>query len=190
MRNPTDDDSRRDKRVVRLRTEWMPYTASRPQIGASRSSAKEGCSWLRNRRDPGCATRCHSRVTRPAVLRARCTADARACGRGCLHRDHRRRDLLLPAGPHSRHLARAHSAPRRTTRSSAPTRRRSWASVRSRSSRRSASTRSTGCASSSSTSGAWAPRYQRLMFWIVIVLWIVLLAGFFPRHLSHVFGGE
>jgi succinate dehydrogenase / fumarate reductase cytochrome b subunit len=32
-------------------------------------------------------------------------------------------------------------------------------------------------------------RYQRLMFWIVIALWIVLLAGFAPRHLMHVFGG-
>jgi succinate dehydrogenase / fumarate reductase cytochrome b subunit len=32
-------------------------------------------------------------------------------------------------------------------------------------------------------------RNHRLMFWIVIVLWIVLLLGFAPRHLMHVFGG-
>lgn len=31
-------------------------------------------------------------------------------------------------------------------------------------------------------------RYQRLMFYIVIALWLILLAGFTPRHLSHVFG--
>ncbi|HWH25267.1 MAG TPA: succinate dehydrogenase, cytochrome b556 subunit [Pseudolysinimonas sp.] len=36
----------------------------------------------------------------------------------------------------------------------------------------------------------WGTRRQRLMFWIVIGLWIVLLAGFLPRHLMHVFGGE
>ena len=33
------------------------------------------------------------------------------------------------------------------------------------------------------------PRYHKLMFVIVILLWIVLLAGFVPRHLMHVFGG-
>lgn len=32
-------------------------------------------------------------------------------------------------------------------------------------------------------------RYQRVMFWIVIALWLVLLAGFIPRQLMHVFGG-
>ena len=32
-------------------------------------------------------------------------------------------------------------------------------------------------------------RYQRAMFWIVIVLWVVLLAGFVPRQLSVIFGG-
>ena len=32
-------------------------------------------------------------------------------------------------------------------------------------------------------------KYQRSMFWIVIVLWILLLVGFLPRHLMHVFGG-
>lgn len=34
----------------------------------------------------------------------------------------------------------------------------------------------------------WGTRYQRIMFYSVIVLWIVLLAGFAPRHLSHIFG--
>jgi len=32
-------------------------------------------------------------------------------------------------------------------------------------------------------------RHQRLLFWIVIGLWLVLLAGFIPRQLMHVFGG-
>jgi succinate dehydrogenase / fumarate reductase cytochrome b subunit len=32
-------------------------------------------------------------------------------------------------------------------------------------------------------------RHQKAMFWIVIVLWILLLIGFLPRHLMHVFGG-
>ncbi len=32
-------------------------------------------------------------------------------------------------------------------------------------------------------------KHQRAMFWIVIVLWILLLAAFLPRHLMHVFGG-
>jgi len=35
----------------------------------------------------------------------------------------------------------------------------------------------------------WNAKYQRAMFWAVIVLWIVLMAGFTPRHLMHVFGG-
>lgn len=34
------------------------------------------------------------------------------------------------------------------------------------------------------------PRVQRAMFWIAIGLWVILLAGFLPRHLMHVFGGE
>jgi succinate dehydrogenase / fumarate reductase cytochrome b subunit len=34
------------------------------------------------------------------------------------------------------------------------------------------------------------PRIQRLMFWVVVVVWLGLLAGFVPRHLLHVFGGE
>jgi succinate dehydrogenase / fumarate reductase cytochrome b subunit len=33
-------------------------------------------------------------------------------------------------------------------------------------------------------------RIQRLMFWIVVALWLVLLAGFVPRQLMHIFGGE
>ena len=33
-------------------------------------------------------------------------------------------------------------------------------------------------------------KYQRVMFWIVIALWVLLLIGFLPRHLMHVFGGE
>ncbi len=31
-------------------------------------------------------------------------------------------------------------------------------------------------------------RHHRLMFWIVIALWILLLAAFVPRHLINVFG--
>nr|WP_255409811.1 succinate dehydrogenase, cytochrome b556 subunit [Leucobacter sp. OH1287] len=31
-------------------------------------------------------------------------------------------------------------------------------------------------------------KYQRVMFWIVIVLWVILMAGFTPRHLMNVFG--
>jgi len=31
-------------------------------------------------------------------------------------------------------------------------------------------------------------RYQRAMFWTVIVLWVVVMAGFAPRHLMNVFG--
>ncbi|MCU1639374.1 MAG: sdhC [Microbacteriaceae bacterium] len=33
------------------------------------------------------------------------------------------------------------------------------------------------------------PKYHKLMFVVVILLLIVLLAGFVPRHLMHVFGG-
>jgi len=32
-------------------------------------------------------------------------------------------------------------------------------------------------------------RYQKQMFWGVIVLWVILMAGFVPRQLMHVFGG-
>lgn len=31
------------------------------------------------------------------------------------------------------------------------------------------------------------PQYQRVMFWIVIVLWIIVMAGFAPVQLIHVF---
>ncbi len=37
---------------------------------------------------------------------------------------------------------------------------------------------------------SWGTKYQRSLFWIVVVLWVLLLAGFVPRHLMHVFGGE
>jgi succinate dehydrogenase / fumarate reductase cytochrome b subunit len=33
------------------------------------------------------------------------------------------------------------------------------------------------------------PKYHKLMFTLVLVLWAVLLVGFVPRHLMHVFGG-
>ena len=38
----------------------------------------------------------------------------------------------------------------------------------------------------------WAKgaRYQRAMLWVVIGLFVVTMAGFLPRHLMHVFGGE
>ncbi len=32
-------------------------------------------------------------------------------------------------------------------------------------------------------------KHQRLMFWIVVALWIVLLIGFVPRQFANVFGG-
>ncbi len=35
----------------------------------------------------------------------------------------------------------------------------------------------------------WGTKHQRLMFWIAIAIWLVLLAGFIPRQLSHIFGG-
>ena len=31
-------------------------------------------------------------------------------------------------------------------------------------------------------------KYQRTMFWIVIVLWVIVMLGFAPRHLMNVFG--
>jgi succinate dehydrogenase / fumarate reductase cytochrome b subunit len=31
-------------------------------------------------------------------------------------------------------------------------------------------------------------KYQAVLFWVVIALWIVTLAGFVPRHLANVFG--
>jgi len=35
----------------------------------------------------------------------------------------------------------------------------------------------------------WGTKHQKLMFYIVIVLWALLLIGFIPRQLSHIFGG-
>ncbi len=32
-------------------------------------------------------------------------------------------------------------------------------------------------------------KYQKVLFWIVIALFVVFMAGFLPRHLSNVFGG-
>ena len=32
-------------------------------------------------------------------------------------------------------------------------------------------------------------RHHKALFWVAIALWIVLLAGFIPRQLMHVFGG-
>lgn len=34
------------------------------------------------------------------------------------------------------------------------------------------------------------PRIQRLLFWIAVAIWVVLLVGFVPRQLMHIFGGE
>ncbi|XPP26425.1 MAG: succinate dehydrogenase, cytochrome b556 subunit [Leucobacter sp.] len=31
-------------------------------------------------------------------------------------------------------------------------------------------------------------KYQRVMFWTVIVLWVIVMLGFTPRHLMNVFG--
>lgn len=33
-------------------------------------------------------------------------------------------------------------------------------------------------------------RYQKQLFWGVVVVFLVLMAGFLPVHLGHVFGGE
>ena len=33
-------------------------------------------------------------------------------------------------------------------------------------------------------------KYQRVMLWVVLGLFVVTMAGFLPRHLMHVFGGE
>ena len=37
---------------------------------------------------------------------------------------------------------------------------------------------------------SWGLKYQRVLFWVAIALWVVLMLGFAPRHLMHVFGGE
>jgi succinate dehydrogenase, cytochrome b556 subunit len=36
---------------------------------------------------------------------------------------------------------------------------------------------------------AIGPRIQRLMFWIAIAIWVVLLAGFVPRQVAHIIAG-
>ena len=33
-------------------------------------------------------------------------------------------------------------------------------------------------------------KYQRVMFWTVIAVWAVMMAGFTPRHLMNVFSGD
>ncbi len=35
----------------------------------------------------------------------------------------------------------------------------------------------------------WGNKHQRLTFWIAVAMWLVLLAGFVPRQLMHIFGG-
>jgi succinate dehydrogenase / fumarate reductase cytochrome b subunit len=35
----------------------------------------------------------------------------------------------------------------------------------------------------------WGTRYQKVMFYVVLGLWVALMAAFLPRHLMHVFGG-
>lgn len=35
----------------------------------------------------------------------------------------------------------------------------------------------------------WALRRQRMLAWIVWIIFLIAMAGFLPRHLSHVFGG-
>ena len=37
---------------------------------------------------------------------------------------------------------------------------------------------------------AFGTRHHKAMFWVAVALWIVLLAGFIPRQLMNVFGGE
>jgi succinate dehydrogenase / fumarate reductase cytochrome b subunit len=36
----------------------------------------------------------------------------------------------------------------------------------------------------------WGTQHQRLMFWVVIGLWVITMAGFVPRHLISVFSGQ
>ena len=35
---------------------------------------------------------------------------------------------------------------------------------------------------------AWGTKHQKLLQWIALALWIILLIGFVPRHLMNVFG--
>jgi len=32
------------------------------------------------------------------------------------------------------------------------------------------------------------PRRQRMLFWVVVVVWVLLMLGFVPRQLMHMFG--
>ncbi|TAL41904.1 MAG: succinate dehydrogenase, cytochrome b556 subunit [Salinibacterium sp.] len=36
---------------------------------------------------------------------------------------------------------------------------------------------------------SFGAKHQRAMFWVVVTLWLLLLAGFVPRQLMHIFGG-
>ena len=73
----------------------------------------------------------------------------------------------------------------------ARTRTRSWASWRPASSARSCSTRSTASGSSSVDFWGRARSYQRVRCsGSSSGLCVVTMAGFLPRHLMHVFGGE
>jgi succinate dehydrogenase / fumarate reductase cytochrome b subunit len=36
----------------------------------------------------------------------------------------------------------------------------------------------------------WALRHQKLLVWVVWGIFVVLMAGFLPRHLTNVFGGQ
>ncbi len=36
---------------------------------------------------------------------------------------------------------------------------------------------------------SFGTRHQKLMWYIVLAVWVILIVGFAPRHLMHVFGG-
>ena len=93
---------------------------------------------------------------------------------------HRRRDLLLPPRARARH--RAHPGlPRGVRRRHRHLQEPDHGPRRGRARRGDRVPRATtGCASSSSTSGRRAPRYQRQLFWVVIGLWVVIDARLRP----------
>ncbi|WP_255506484.1 MULTISPECIES: succinate dehydrogenase, cytochrome b556 subunit [unclassified Cryobacterium] len=35
---------------------------------------------------------------------------------------------------------------------------------------------------------SWGTKHQRVLFWAVVILWLILMIGFTPRHLMNVFG--
>ena len=37
---------------------------------------------------------------------------------------------------------------------------------------------------------AFGTKHHKVMLWVAVGLWVVLLAGFIPRQLMHIFGGE